>query len=204
MSEPTLPRHSGQESPNPTADTPGDSPDESARDSLTDSTRSAVSRDALRLESGPRWIAPAALALSVLAAIGAGIALFRPAPAPGGVGPSDDPKGQACSAFETVSRAVSIQTKRGPGPDLGPMTPVAAEAIAANARLSMAGGASYLLEKLPSNAPKDLAEQIRSFATNLNGLAINALAGVPNDKEPQAGLLKSVEDSNKEIAKLCE
>ena len=108
-----------------------------------------------------------------------------------------------CTAFNTVSTAVSTQTKRSPGPDLGPATPIATEAIAANARLSMAGGATYMLERLPSNAPKQLADEVRSFATNLNGVAMNALAGIPNDKEPQAGLLRTVEESNKKIAELC-
>lgn len=202
MSEPTTPRHSVENSgqrpaDSPRADSGGGSPTDDSR------ARPAVSREALRLESGPRWLAPAALALAVLAAIGAAVALFKPSPATGGAGPSDDPKGQACAAFEVVSRAVSFQTKRSPGPDAGPAAPIAAEAIAANARLSMAGGASYLLERLPSNAPKDLADEIRSFATGLNGLAINALAGIANDKEPQAGLLKSVENSNKTISQLC-
>lgn len=171
--------------------------------SHADESPKPVSRDALRLESGPRWVAPAALALSVLAAVGAGAALLRPSSAPGGAGPSEDPKGQVCAAFNTVSRAVSIQTKRSPGPDLGQVAPIAAEAIAANARLSMAGGASYLLEQLPANAPKQLADEVRTFATNLNGVAMNALAGIANDKEPQAALLKSVEESNKKIAELC-
>ena len=148
-------------------------------------------------------MAPAALALAVLAAIGAGVALFRPAPASSGPGVSSDPKAQVCTAFDTVSKAVSIQTKRNPGPDLGPATPIAAEAIAANARLSMAGGASYMLDQLPSNAPEQLADEVRFFATGLNGVAMNALAGVANDKEPQAGLLKSVDESNKKIAEFC-
>jgi len=168
-----------------------------------ESTKPAVSRDPVRVESGPRWLAPAALGLAVLAAIGAGVALFRPAPAVSGPGPADDPKGQVCAAFSTVSKAVSIQTKRSPGPDLGPAAPIAAEAIAANARLSMAGGASYLLEQLPSNAPKQLADEVRTFATTLNGVAMNALAGISNDTEPQSGLLKSAEQSNKNIAELC-
>jgi hypothetical protein len=171
--------------------------------STTDESPKPVSREALRLESSPRWMAPAALALALLAAIGAGVALFKPAPETSGPGASADPKAQVCTAFNTVSKAVSIQTKRNPGPDLGPAAPIAAEAIAANARLSMAGGASYMLDQLPSNTPKQLADEVRSFATGLNGVAMNALAGVSNDKEPQAGLLKSVEESNKKIAELC-
>jgi hypothetical protein len=75
--------------------------------------------------------------------------------------------------------------------------------IAANARLSMAGGASYMLDQLLSNTPKQLADEVRSFATGLNGVAMNAPDGVSNDKEPEAGLLKSVEDLNKTIAEFC-
>lgn len=44
---------------------------------------------------------------------------------------------------------------------------------------------------------------MRSFAGDLNGLAVNALAGIPNDKEPQAGLLRSAEETNKKIVELC-
>lgn len=165
-------------------------------------TPSTANRSPIQLQSGPKWVAPAALVISVLAAAGAGWALSKPAPA-GGPAAAADPKAQVCGAFTTVSTAVSIQTKRSPAPDLGPAAPIAAEAIAANARLAMAGGASYLLEQLPSNAPEQLAEETRTFARNLNGIAMNALAGIPNDKEPQAGLLKSVEESNKRIAELC-
>lgn len=161
-----------------------------------------VSRVPYQVEpKSPRWIAPTALVLSLLAVAGAGWALFKPPPTPAGA--VSDPKAQVCGVFDTVSTAVAIQTKRAPGPDLGPATPVATEAIAANARLAMSGGASYLLEELPTNTPKELADEVRTFARELNGLAINALAGIPNDTEPQAGLLRSAEETNKRIVKLC-
>ena len=153
--------------------------------------------------SGPRWMGPAALVVSLIAAAGAGWALFKPEPVVVDPLSSADPKGQVCSAYELVSEAVSIQTKRSPGPNLGPMAPVAAEAIAANARLAMAGGASYLLDQLPPNAPADLADEVRAFAGDLNSIAMNALAGIPNDREPQAGLLRSAEEANKRLAELC-
>jgi len=153
--------------------------------------------------SGPRWIAPTALILSLIAVAGAGWALFKPEPVEVDPLSSADPKGQVCSAYTLVSEAVSIQTKRSPGPNLGPMTAVATEAIAANARLAMAGGASYLLDQLPPNAPAELATEVRAFAGDLNSIAMNALAGIPNDREPQAGLLSSAEQSNKKLAELC-
>lgn len=184
---------------------------ESSPSTSSEATRSAeetatptVSRVPFHVEpKSPRWIAPTALVISVLAAAGAGWALFKPTPTASLAGKVADPKAHVCSVFNTVSKAVSIQTKRAPGPDLGPAAPIAAEAIAANARLAMSGGASYLLEQLPANAPGELATQVRAFAGDLNGLSVNALAGIPNDQEPQAGLLKSAEETNKKIVELC-
>ena len=168
-----------------------------------DSTQNSPSRIPLRISEGnPRWVAPTALVISLVAAAAAGWALFKPA-AGDSLGSSEDPKAQVCAAFKTVSSAVSIQTKRSAGPDFGPVQPVAAEAIAANARLSMAAGAGYLLDELPSNTPENLAKEVRSFATTLNGIALNALAGIPNDKEPQMTLLRSAEESNKTLADFC-
>lgn len=172
--------------------------------SIEETVSPTVSRVPVHVEpKSPRWIAPTALVIALLAAAAAGWALVKPAPAADAAGAVADPKAQVCNVFNTVSRAVSIQTKRAPGPDLGPLTPVAAEAIAANARLAMSGGASYLLEQLPANAPKELAAEVRAFASNLNGLSVNALAGIPNDQEPQAGLLRSAEETNKKIVELC-
>ncbi len=150
------------------------------------------------------WIAPAALAISLLAAGAAAFAVFKPAPAPLSSGvTSDDPKAAVCKTFKTVSDAVYLQTNRSPGPDMGPLGPVAAEAIAANARLAMAGGANYLLDNLPANAPADLADEVRGFAGSLNTIAMNALAGISNDKPEQADLLRSAEDANKKLIEHC-
>ena len=172
--------------------------------SLPGTPLAEVSRVPFHVEpKSPRWIAPTALVISLLAAAGAGWALFKPAPTPAGASPVSDPKAHVCSVFGTVSTAVALQTKREPGPDLGPATPIATEAIAANARLAMSGGAGYLLDELPTNTPKELAAEMRSFASQLNGIAINALAGIPNDQEPQTGLLRSAEETNKKIVELC-
>jgi hypothetical protein len=43
---------------------------------------------------------------------------------------------------------------------------------------------------------------VRAFAGDLTSIAMNALAGVPNHREPQAGLLSPAEQSNKELAEL--
>ncbi len=153
-----------------------------------------------------RWIAPAALAISLLAAGGAGLALLKPAPAAETSalsGASDDPKAQVCGAFRTVSDGVYRYTHATPSPDLGPALPAAQEAIAANARLAMSGGATYLLQNLPSNAPTDLAGEIRGFAGDLSTIAMKLLAGVPDNNPELTNLLRSADDANKRISGLC-
>ena len=109
------------------------------------------------------WIAPLALVISLLAAIAAGWALLKPAPAADGGNPAvADPTGQICSAFFLVSNGVALQTRLNVGTD-----PSAQQAIAANARLAMSSGADYLRTKLASNTPAELAEPIATFADQL-------------------------------------
>jgi hypothetical protein len=154
------------------------------------------------------WIAPLALVISLLAAGAAGWTLARPAPhanAPQADAPniSSDPKGQVCSAFSTVGAAVYRYTNVTLPADLGPTLPAAQEAIAANARLAMAGGSAYLLRNLPPNAAADLSSEVRDFAGTLDTIAMKLLAGVPDTDPELKNLLKSADDANKKIAELC-
>jgi hypothetical protein len=168
--------------------------------------RPTVSRVPAQVSSRSRmgWIAPVALVISLLAAAAAAWTLFKPAPeASTAAAKSDDPKASVCKAFKTVSDAVFFQTNRSPNPELGPAIPAAMEAIAANARLAMSEGASFLLAHVPSNAPEELAKEARTFAGQLSNISMNALAGIPNDKPEQAELLKSAEKSNTKISDLC-
>jgi hypothetical protein len=150
-----------------------------------------------------RWIAALALVISLLAAGAAGWSLARPAPQADAPNISSDPKGQVCSAFSTVSAAIYRYTNVNLPADLGPTLPAAQEAVAANARLAMSGGSTYLLRNLPSNAAADLSSEVRDFAATLDTIAMKLLAGVP-DKDPELkNLLKSADDANKKIAELC-
>ncbi|MFM8597851.1 MAG: hypothetical protein ACKOB8_02425 [Mycobacterium sp.] len=153
--------------------------------------------------SAARWIAPLALVIALLAAGAAGWALVKPEPKTATPGAVADPKVEVCGAFKTVSEAVSLRTNITPPADLGPVTAFATEAIAANARLAMAGGAAYLLDKLPPNTPEELAGDVRSLADDLNTIAMNALAGVSNDTPDQSTRLRSAEATSKKIAALC-
>lgn len=153
--------------------------------------------------SAARWIAPLALVIALLAAGAAGWSLLKPEPKPETPGAVADPKAEVCGAFKIVSEAVSLRTNITPPTDLGPVTAFATEAIAANARLAMAGGASYLLEKLPPNTPAELAGDVRSLADDLNTIAMSALAGVSNDTPDQSSRLRSAEATSKKIASVC-
>lgn len=145
------------------------------------------------------WIAPLALVISLIAAVAAGWALLKPAPAAEVGNPAvADPKGQICSAFFLVSNGVALQTRLNTGPD-----PSAQQAVAANARLAMSGGADYLRTKLASNTPAELAAPIIQFADQLQTIAQYYLAGENNDSPDQAARLKDADVSSKNIAAIC-
>ena len=127
-----------------------------------------------------RWLAPAALLVAVVA-----VALAVWALTSGSSGApvklAGDPKLRVCTAVNTVSQAVAGQT----GNDLGP-DPVAQAAVAGNARLALLGGGQYLLSRLDSATPTELADPVRSFANDLQDIGIYALAGVPRTDPAQA------------------
>lgn len=154
-----------------------------------------------------RVLAPLALVIALIAAAGAGWALFGPARdtadtqatgSPTAAAPAGDPKANACDAFKVVSAAVSLQTHGDAGND-----PAGIQAVAANARLAMAGGADYLRARTGPGTPKDLAEAIDSFADGLQAIAMNALAGVGNEDPAQAARLRDATTANDKIATLC-
>lgn len=158
-------------------------------------------------ESPARWIAPVALLIAVLAAAVAAWALLKPTPtAPaateektsGQVAESADPKGDACKAFYLVSTGVALQTKTDIGPE-----PAALQAVAANARLAMAGGAIYLRDHLPPNTPADLDATMRNFADQLQTIAQYYLAGQKNDDPDQAARLAAVEKTTQALITAC-
>jgi len=112
--------------------------------------------------------------------------------------PTAESNQKVCTAFETVARAVQLQTHADLGPD-----PIAQEAVASNARLSLIGGGEFLLSRLDDQTPPDLADAVRSFANNLDEIGINALAGATNDDTQQAARLRAGEADRNKIADLC-
>ena len=101
-----------------------------------------------------------------------------------------------CAAFDTVSKAVQLQTHADLGPD-----PIAQTAVASNARLSLIGGGEYLLSRLDDQTPPELAEAVRSFANNLDDIGMNALAGATNEDPQQAARLTAGEAGRNKIAR---
>ena len=72
----------------------------------------------------PRWIAPVALLLSLLAVAAAGWSLFKPAPHDADAKPAvftaaavDDPKAAACKAASLVATGVMRQSQVNLGPE---------------------------------------------------------------------------------------
>ena len=114
------------------------------------------------------------------------------------VQPSAESKVKVCAAFDTVRRAVQMQTHANLGPD-----PIAQTAVASNARLSLIGGGEYLLSRLDDQTPSELAEAVRSFANNLDDIGMNALAGATNEDPQQAARLTAGEAGRNKIAELC-
>lgn len=151
--------------------------------------------------SQPRgWVGPLSLVISLLASGAAVWSLLRPVPEAEPMGnPSvADPKAQACNAFVLVSKGVALQSRKDLGPD-----PAAREAVAANARLAMAGGAAYLRDTVPSNTPPELAEPLTTFAEQLQTISQYYLAGQVNDDPEQAARLAAADETTKKLLELC-
>jgi hypothetical protein len=146
-----------------------------------------------------RWVGPAALAIAVIAV---GLAIWALVRTPGepavNAQQPDDAKAHVCVAFDTVHKAVSVQTNADLGPD-----PVAKEAVAANARLATLGGGEYLLSRLDPATPAELADVVRSFANNLQDIGMKQLVGVPNTDPTLAAQLSEAQAASQQIADMC-
>lgn len=147
------------------------------------------------------WVAPAALAVAVIALAVAAWGLLRsPSGDAGGStsSSSGDPKAQVCDAFTMVRNAVSLQTNADLGNDR-----VAQQAVAANARLATLGGGEFLLSRLNGSVPADLADAVRSFADDLTYIGMGQLAGAPADDPAQSNREQTAQATAAKIDTLC-
>jgi hypothetical protein len=148
-----------------------------------------------------RW---ATLALALIAVVATGVAIWalvRPTsdtPASPTAQQVVEAKERACAAYGKVRTAVALQTQAEVGTD-----PVAAQAVAANARLAMSVGSQHLVDNLNPAVPPELAGLLRSLATDLQNLTINALAGTADDEAGQLARLHDLEANSTKIVELC-
>jgi hypothetical protein len=150
----------------------------------------------------PLWLAPAALLVAVVAVALAIWALMsessNAATAPAAGTEGGDPKTRVCNAFNSVSRAVQLNTNLNLGPD-----PVAQEAVAGNARLALVGGGQYLLTRLDAATPSELADPVRAFANDLQDIGMAALTGAVNTDPEQAKRMTEADITRLQIVDLC-
>jgi hypothetical protein len=170
---------------------------------MTSSRAKAYAKSTTLTSAG--WFAPVAMALAVIAVGLAGWALVRSNSEPAAATPptftsqqTADAKTQACGAFDTVRKVVTIQTNFDLGPD-----PVAKGAVAANARLAILGGGQFLLSRLDPAAPPQLADAVRSFANNLEDIGMDQLLNMQNTDPVLAGRLNDAQTSSQQITDLC-
>lgn len=112
-----------------------------------------------------------------------------------------DAKAKACAAVEVVRRGVSLNTNLMPAGGAADIT--GAQAVAANARVSLNDGGQYLIARLDPATPEALAAKVREFADDLMDIGANSTAGVTNDDPAQAQRLKNADDVNASLEDLC-
>ncbi len=172
------------------------------------STWAPTPPDAQRAAS--RWPSFAAL---VIAAIALAIAIagwLRPPTSPPPEAPPTyteqqvaDAKAKACEAFDLVDRGVVLQTSGGENLGTNREDPTLIKAQAANARLSLVAGSTYLREHVSPAAPANLAAEINHLADVLADLGARYLAGEKDSDPTLATLLGDGEDGFQQIEQDC-
>jgi hypothetical protein len=154
-----------------------------------------------------------ALAVALIATGLAVVGWFRPSPVTPPQRSADpsyteqqvsDAKTQTCKAFELVDKGVVLQTGGGGQPRPEPSSdPAMVEARAADARLSLVAGSSYLRDHLDPATAQPLSSAIRDYAKILANLAQNYLAGIKDADPAQQSLLNDSDVAFGQIRELC-
>ncbi|MGO4444826.1 hypothetical protein AB4Z42_15840 [Mycobacterium sp. 2YAF39] len=158
------------------------------------------------MNAEPRAISPLtiiSLVVAVVAIVLAGWALYRSEPSKPEYSSDqiDAAKTKACTAVDVVRRGVSLNTNLMPAG--GPSDVTGAQAVAANARVSLFDGGQYLIARLDPATPELLAEKVRDFANNLMDIGANATAGVPNSDSAQTERLQAADRTSNTLTELC-
>lgn len=85
-----------------------------------------------------------------------------------------------------------------------PENPIGQLAVAANARLSLTGGAAYLRGRLADSpaAPSDVTAAASGMAAALEHLNVSYLVGQPNSEHEQLG--RDLDSRIAEMGQLCQ
>jgi hypothetical protein len=146
-------------------------------------------------------LALAALLIGVIALVVAIFGWFHSSTGSGASGHNkDDAKASLCQVTTTVREAVGRSTNINP-----PDNPVAAFAVAANARLALYAGGGYLNERVAaeSAAPKDLKDAVTAYGDTLQELSINYLAGASPTDSVQQPMRDKLNTEIEELNNLC-
>jgi hypothetical protein len=129
-----------------------------------------------------RWLTYAALAIAVIAAALGALAYFHPHNHSSVAQQSGDAKTNICTAYKAAHKSVVANTHMQSN---NPNDAVAQLTVATNARLALIGGGAYLRDRLDANtaAPKDLANEVNTFATTIEQLGINYLSNAGADAQ---------------------
>jgi hypothetical protein len=152
----------------------------------------------LRWWTSPRATAFVALAVAVIAVAAAIAAWLVPVPKHFSGDQSARAKAKVCNSYAAVRNAVAQGT-----PNPRPDDPVAHTAVAANVRLAMIGGSSFLRETLDAEpaTPADLTDAVKSYAATLDELGFAYL--LMTKESVKAPLLKTLNSDLVQINQIC-
>lgn len=152
----------------------------------------------LRFWESPHATAFVALAIAVIAVAVAIAAWLLPAPQHFSGQQSGEAKTKVCGTYAIVRNAVQKGT-----PNPRPDDPVAQTAVAANVRLAMIGGSSYLKETLAAEpaTPADLTNAVNSMAETLDRVGFAYLLREPGPAKQQ--LMQTLGSKIAQINPMC-
>lgn len=159
------------------------------------------------VRSGGGRVLPVLALIIALAAVGlAGWVAFRPAQKPAAapaytVTEQTDAKTKICAATELVRKGVSLNTNLQPPGGEADVT--GSLAVAANARISLSNGGQYLLARLDPATPRQLADDVTTFANTLLDIGAASIAGALNTDPEQAARLTEIDGLNTKLVADC-
>ncbi|HEU4360152.1 MAG TPA: hypothetical protein VFR27_01420 [Mycobacterium sp.] len=153
----------------------------------------------------PPWLTLVALAIAVIALVLAAINFFFPSSGSKKYSGQEtqDAKAHICEVTGTVRQATSINTNMS---NPVPGDPIGGLSVAANARLALYAGGSYVLRQVDATpaTPADLNKAASGLGETMQELGINYLAGASADSSVQQPLRDKLSSQIAELDQLCQ